>query len=265
MEAGMERVEQKERQRASEWVPPAALKEGESAKDIVIKTIQPAIANDFVRQHHYSGKIAASSSLHFGVYWQGQLEGVLQYGHPIDKRKSLTLVRDTPWSGFLELNRMAMSPALPKNTESRALAITMRLIKKHRPDIKWVVSYADATQCGSGTIYRASGFYLTGIRPNATIIYVPSMNEAFTKLTFTSMKSHKTYERIKAATGVDCLKEMGGAASVTNIIKALGARTLKGYQIRYLYILDPAYKDKMNVPILSYDEIKKLDLPEGLK
>jgi leucyl aminopeptidase len=79
------------------------------------------------------------------------------------------------------------------------------------------------------------------------------------------MKSHRTYERIKQATGIDCLKEMAGAASVTNIIKALNARTLKGYQIRYLYILDPAYKNKLNVPTLSYDEIKKLDLPEGLK
>lgn len=254
-----------ERQRATEWIPPAELKAGESAKDIIIRTIQPAVAKEFVKQHHYSGKTAASSSLHFGVYWKGQLEGVLQYGHPIDKRKSLTLVKDTPWSGFLELNRMAFSAALPKNTESRALAITLKMIRKHRPDIKWIVSYADATQCGSGTIYRAAGFLLTGIKPNATIIYVPSMNEAFTKLTFTSMKSHRTYERIKQATGVDCLKEMAGAASVTNIIKALGARTLKGYQIRYLYIQDPAYREKINTPILNYDEIKKLDLPEGLK
>lgn len=254
-----------DRQRAKEYIAPAQLKDGESAKDIVIKTIQPAIAKDFVMANHYSGKVAASSSLHFGVFWKGKLEGVLQYGHPIDKRKSLTLVADTPWSGFLELNRMAFSQALPRNTESRALAITMRLIRKFRPDIKWIVSYADATQCGSGTIYRASGFYLTSIKPNQTIIYVPSMKEAFTKLTFTSMKSKKTYERIKAATGVDCMKEMSGGASTTNIIRALNARVLKGFQIRYIKILDPAYESKLLVPKLDYEELKKVEMPEGIK
>lgn len=35
--------------------------------------------------------------------------------------------------------------------------------------IEWVVSFADATQCGDGTIYRASGFLLTGIRENKTV------------------------------------------------------------------------------------------------
>ena len=177
----------------------------------------------------------------------------------------MTLVADTPWSGFLELNRMAFSQALPRNTESRALAITMKLIKRHRPDIKWIVSYADATQCGSGTIYRASGFYLTSIKPNQTIIYVPAMKEAFTKLTFTSMKSKKTYERIKAATGVDCMKEMSGGASTTNIIRALNARVLKGFQIRYIKILDPKYESKLLVPKLDYEELKKVEMPEGIK
>lgn len=241
------------------------LADGESAKDIVIKTIHQSIAKEVVIRGHYSHKVAASSCLNFGVFWKGKLEGVLQYGHPIDKRKSLTLVADTPWNGFLELNRMWMSETLPKNTESRALAITLKMIRKNLPEVKWVVSYADGTQAGSGTIYRASGFLLTGIRKNTTIIYVPKMRETFTKLTFTSMKSHKTYERIKMATGVDVVAEMRGAASVTNLIKALDAQVLKGYQLRYLYFLDPAWRAKMSVPVIPFEKLKTLDWPEGIK
>ena len=242
-----------------------ALEEGESAKDIVIKTIHQSIAKEVVIRGHYSHKTAASSCLNFGVFWKGNLEGVLQFGHPIDKRKSLTLVADTPWNGFLELNRMFMAPVLPKNTESRALAITLKLIRKHLPEVKWVVRYADGTQAGSGTIYRAAGFILTGIRKNTTIIYIPKMRETFTKLTFTSMKSHKTYERIKRATGVDCVKEMGGAASVGNLLKALDAKVLKGYQLRYLYFTDPTWRSKMRVEPIPYEKLKGLDWPEGIK
>lgn len=250
--------------RRKAYTPPAETKQGESAKDLVIKTIHASIADEVIKGGHYSGKVAASSTLHFGVFWKGELEGVMQYGHPIDKRKSLTLVKDTPWSGFLELNRMWFGPKLPKNAESRALAISLRLIKKHAPHIKWVISYADATQCGSGTIYRASGFLLTGIRKNSTILYVPSMKETFTKLTFTT-HSAGAMKRIKAATGVDVEKLMAGSASVSRVVEALDAKVLKGYQIRYIYFLDKSYRDKLTVPVLDYSEIHNLDLPEGVK
>jgi hypothetical protein len=36
------------------------------------------------------------------------------------------------------------------------------------------VSFADGTQCGDGTIYRASGFVLTGIKENDQIWQAPS-------------------------------------------------------------------------------------------
>ena len=70
------------------------------------------------------------------------------------------LVKDTKWNDFLELNRMAFDDYLPKNSESRSISVAMKLIKKHYPNIEWVVSFADGTQCGDGTIYRASGFRL---------------------------------------------------------------------------------------------------------
>lgn len=206
----------------------AELQEGESAKDLVVHTIQSSIAREMVKAGHYSHKVVPNSCLHFGVFWKGKLEGVLQYGHSIDKRKMVALVEDTTWDGFLELNRMYMSPTLPKNTESRALAITLKLIRKNLPHVKGVVSYADGTQAGSGTIYRASGFLLTGYRENTTIFYVPAMKESFAKLTFTTNKSTATYERIKKATGVDVVEAMRGSASIEKVLKALNAKTLKG-------------------------------------
>ncbi len=141
-----------------------------TAKDIHVAPISSAAANATVKRLHYSGKVVQNSQLHFGVFLDGRLEGVMSFGPSMDKRKVQGLVAGTGWNGFIELNRMAFSDRLPRNSESRALGVAMRLIRKHYPHIEWVISFADGTQCGDGTIYRASGFALTGIRENATLI-----------------------------------------------------------------------------------------------
>ena len=72
---------------------------------------------------------------------------------------------------------MAFSEKLPRNSESRAISIAMKLIKKHYPHIDWVVLFADGTQCGDGTIYRASGFVLTDIRVLDALRINPKTNK----------------------------------------------------------------------------------------
>ena len=142
-------------------------------KEIEIKVIPSKIANPFICKHHYSGKIVNNSKLHFGCFLDGRLHGVLSYGPSTDKRRLIDLVQGTGWNNFIELNRMAFDDYLPRNSESYCIGATLRMIKKQAPQIKWVVSFADGTQCGDGTIYRASNFVLTGINPNKTIILMP--------------------------------------------------------------------------------------------
>ena len=132
------------------------------AKEIILKVIPSDAANEFVKKHHYSGKFCMNSQLHFGCFLDKKLGGVMSYGCPIDKRKVIGIVKGTKWNEFLELNRMAFSDLLPKYSESRCIAISVKLLKKNAPHIKWVLSFADGTQCGDGTIYRASGFKLIG-------------------------------------------------------------------------------------------------------
>ena len=144
------------------------------AKQIVVKVIGSKHANNFVKKHHYSNKVVPNSNLHFGCFLDNKLHGVLSYGSPFMKTKVLPLVENTGWSEMLELNRMAFDDFLPRNSESRCIAITIKMIKKNAPHIKWILSYADATQCGDGTIYRASGFLLTQIKKNTSIMKLES-------------------------------------------------------------------------------------------
>lgn len=144
------------------------------AKEIIVKPISATDANRIVRALHYSGKVVNNSQLHLGAFLDGKCGGAMQFGPSLDKRKIQGLVRGTLWNEFIELNRMAFADWLPRNGESRCLGYAFRWMRKQYPHIKWCVSFADGTQCGDGTIYRASGFVLTGIKENNQIWEAPT-------------------------------------------------------------------------------------------
>lgn len=222
-----------------------------TAKDIMLRPITAAEARKVVEREHYSGKVVQNSQLHIGVFYAGKLEGAMQFGPSLDKRKVAGLVRDTGWHEFTELNRMAFSERLPRNSESRALGVAMRLLKKHAPQVKWVVSFADGAQCGDGTIYRASGFLLTGIKENDQIVEFPGGERLTRKrLTDPVQMAQPGVMAIVRRYGV----QRSGAASLDPFI-AVGARAVPGYQFRYVRFLDPTWLDRLTVPVISFADI----------
>ena len=233
-----------------------------SAKDIVVKPITSQAANALVKRVHYSGKVVNNSTLHLGAYLNDKLEGVMSFGSPLDKRKVLPLVEGTSWNGMLELNRMAFSDRLPKNSESRCLAVAFRLIKKHYPHIDWILSFSDGTQCGDGTIYRASGFVLTQIKKNNSIWRAPT-GESFAETSLrpgiggsTAIKKAETISRTTMTKGAH-LAASGGKSSMQRF-KDVGWKPIEGYQLRYIYFLNPEAKKRLTVPVLPFSKIDEV-------
>ncbi|MGF6425920.1 hypothetical protein [Bradyrhizobium elkanii] len=113
------------------------------AKQIRVAPIAKKDADALIIRMHYSHKTVNNAFLALGVFIGGRLEGALTFGPSMDKGNILGLVRDTKWNGFLELNRLAFSEALPRNSESRALSIALRMIRKRYPHVEWVISFAD--------------------------------------------------------------------------------------------------------------------------
>lgn len=222
-----------------------------SAKDILVKPINARAANALVRKVHYSGKVVPNSNLHFGVFLSDKLEGVMSFGSPMVKKLAHGLVEGTTWNGMLELNRMAFSDALPKNSESRAMGVAFRLIKKHYPHIEWILSYSDGTQCGDGTIYRASGFWLTGIKENKSIIAFPDGS----RYAFMTLKAHWDSDAVKGL--CDRLGVTVKPRSTAEWQK-VGGKALSGYQLRYIKPLKKDVKDRLLVPILPFSKIDEV-------
>jgi len=214
------------------------------AKEIIVKVIPSKIANEFVKKNHYSGKVAAISSVHFGCFLDNALHGVLSYGSSMQKSNCINLVEKTGWNEFLELNRMAFDEYLPKYSESRCIAISIMLLKKNAPHIKWIVSFADGTQCGDGTIYRASGFLLTGINKNSTIYKLPN---------------GKIFADVGLRASSNLLKKEVGyftGEKFSTFKNRSGAEKLKGNQLRYIYLIDKTCK--ITVPILPFSKIDEM-------
>ena len=210
------------------------------AKEIVVKVIPAKIANEFVKQNHYSGKVVPNSNLHFGCFLDNRLGGVMSFGPSINKKGTINLVKNTGWNEFIELNRMAFSDFLPKNSESRCIAIAIKLIKKNAPHIKWIISFSDGTQCGDGTIYRASGFKLVGISENAGIC----------KLNGEIVHIKKTYDlglttSFLKKSDIPKLEKMGYTVEI-----------LTGYQLKYVFLIDK--NCELTKPIIPFSKIDEI-------
>ncbi len=230
----------------------------ESVKEIKIKVIPASMAVPFVKKHHYSGKVVNNSQLHFGAFFHGILHGVLSFGPPMDKSKIIGLVVDNngdpaPWNDMLELNRMAFDDTLPKNAESRCIAVALKLIRKNAPNIKWVLSFADGMQCGDGTIYRASGFKLTGFSEGS----MWRLPENLRKLAGGAEVVHRilVQDKTSALSRYILAHTKGKNLTMQGYIEKFGGSVMEGYMLRYIKILDSDYH--LTVPELPYSAIKE--------
>lgn len=200
------------------------------AKSLLIFPIHASDARRIIRSIHYSGTVVPNSQIHLGAFIDGRCGGAMQFGPSLKKQKLVGLVAGTKWNEFIELNRLAFADWLPRNSESRAIGFAFRWMRRQYPHIKWCVSFADATQCGDGAIYRASGFVLTGVKKNNQMAINPATGKPQHKIS----AYHQSNEYLHA-----------------------GWKKLPGFQLRYIYFLDPSARNRLTVPILPFSVIRE--------
>ena len=108
-----------------------------------------------VVENHYLHR-KPSISFAFGLSVDGVLVGVVTFGCPASHEMCVGACRSNP-SLVIELNRLWVHDAQPRNTESWFIAQALALLP---PRI--VVSYADTTWGHVGYVYRASNFNYAG-------------------------------------------------------------------------------------------------------
>ena len=78
------------------------------------------------------------------------------------------------FAGILHHHRLAAHPSVPHGLTSSFLAASLRALRRHRPDVLAVVTYADLDQGHVGTVYKATNALYSGPRgPREPVLQDP--------------------------------------------------------------------------------------------
>lgn len=126
-----------------------------------------AAARHACENWHYSGCMPPGKTVKIGVWEHGRFVGVVIFS----RGASPTLLRRyglTQAEGC-ELTRVALREHRTPTT--RIVAIALRMLKRHCPGMRLVVSFADPMQDHVGVIYQAGGWLYTGTsKPNYNFV-----------------------------------------------------------------------------------------------
>ena len=135
-------------------------------KKYFIEEIDAATANKIMKQYHYSHQGFLGAKLNLGIFNKisHELVGALQWGRSaahnirLDRyvKESLSI------NEYYELNRFCMADSEGKNSESQAISLGIKWIKKNQPSVRLLVSYAGRKEGNYGYIYQATNWEYLG-------------------------------------------------------------------------------------------------------
>ena len=140
-------------------------------KEWRVEVIPAGDAVGFVRRHHYSGTAVAGLARYGWITQDDQLVGVSIFdpGHH-DTRKGV--FGPEHWRHVAHHHRLAVRPDVPHGFTSMFQAGALRALKRDRPDLWAVVTYADVSHGHVGTIYQATNAIYTGLRTKGNLYLV---------------------------------------------------------------------------------------------
>lgn len=108
--------------------------------------------DNFIREHHYLHTTPAGAVIRMNFTDDlGNLIGAMMWGRNTSPKQDQ--------KNMLCLTRMYFVDSAPKNTESRALSMARKYIRKHFPQIKGIVAYSPTGEGHEGIVYQADGWF----------------------------------------------------------------------------------------------------------
>ncbi len=121
-------------------------------------TLRPSARHeiDWMLREHYLGCWPGVTVAHLAVFCGETPVGCIVYALP--PRETMKRYGGMTW----ELARLWLHDALPRNAETWVIGKSVKWIKRHRPDVVSLVSYADPKQGHAGVIYKAANWQEDG-------------------------------------------------------------------------------------------------------
>ena len=110
----------------------------------------------YITNHHYLHSAPAGAKLRLWVKDDNNnVIGAMMWGRPT--------ARTYDCNRILELTRMYLINDTEPFAESKALSMARKLIRKHLPQVKGLISYSSTGENHKGTIYEADGWFAVGL------------------------------------------------------------------------------------------------------
>jgi hypothetical protein len=151
---------------------------------LFVREVDRKLARDMIIENHYSHKWT-KCSVALGLYYSDgtkhkffneaieKLIGCACYGDPIGRHSGASISTEISRKNVYELVRLFIHDGYGDNIESYLIGKGFKWLKKNRPNIKALISYADPEQGHVGTIYQATNWIYQGnrIRPNDILLF----------------------------------------------------------------------------------------------
>jgi hypothetical protein len=132
-----------------------------AVRDMTVSPVKKADVDEFCRRWHYS-KTKGHVLWAYGL-WQGAtLVGVASYNLATMPASSAVFGPER-WDWVVHMGRLVCAEEAPRNTESRLIAGSLKLLKRDRPVTRAVLTYAAASQGHIGTVYQATNAMYCGV------------------------------------------------------------------------------------------------------
>lgn len=130
------------------------------------KPINYETAANMVQKYHYAHRVP-SISFAVGMYVDSVLAGCITFNTVFANIASA--ICGPQYSDFVfELARLFIHDWSGRNSESWFIGESFKWLRRERPDILILLSYADTNRNHLGLVYQATNWVYTGISPSAT-------------------------------------------------------------------------------------------------
>ncbi|MBI4337455.1 MAG: DNA methyltransferase [Chloroflexi bacterium] len=201
-----------------------------------VRPIPFRVARDLLVRHHYLHSLPGGTRLAFGVFIGARLVGALTIG--CGPSQAHCLVEGATRDDGATLTRLWLSDELPPNSESRVMGVVLRFLKRFT-GVKFLVSYADPAQGHLGGIYQATGWLYTGLSEAMPLYDLGDGVARHSRSLAHAFGTHSV--RHFAAHGIQV---------------RLAPQAAKH---RYIYFLDPTWRERLLVPVLPYPKNGEAD------
>lgn len=206
-----------------------------------VREINPTIAKEIIVKNHYSHKWSLCS-VALGVFMKHapdtssffenddeKLIGCIIYGNPVGRSAAASISPLIGINEVYELVRLWIAD-IPngKNMESYCISQSFHWLRKNRPNIKALLSYADNEAGHTGIIYQSTNWLYQG---NSQLALMPNYS-----LSLTGPNDPEGYQWIHSRT----VSERWGSHNVEHLKKHIGHTfwlKKESSKHRYIYIL----------------------------